>query len=333
MPNVELNTDPSYLERRFENLENATGQTAPSFSSGTSTPAALLAILTNKTIGNAGSTVITPAANTNIFTGVNLKISGGTYANPETVAVSARASTTFTAPFVDAHAGTSTAQYLVNATSATAVTGDTTAAITLDNVTNVVAGQSLYIKGTGADSAKTNGPLVIQSVNSGSKLVTFTAPIPTNSYSATILVGSVAPTVDTTTTVVPSLTTQLTAGSVSALSVGMTVGIHGTAANIAILESATIAAINGSVVTFTSALQGAYTVAEIGIVPATLTTFTTAVGSRQKTIAHGLAYTPSVYSIVPTSAGQIFQYASPDATNIYLQADIVGRTCNIGLGR
>jgi len=57
-----------------------------------------------------------------------------------------------------------------------------------------------------------------------------------------------------------------------------------------------------------------------------------AIGTVQVAVAHGLTYTPVIYGIVMTSAGNIQQSAAPDATNIYLKADAASRTANITLG-
>ncbi len=56
------------------------------------------------------------------------------------------------------------------------------------------------------------------------------------------------------------------------------------------------------------------------------------VGATQATIAHGLSYTPNIYSIVMTSAGTVWRSAATDAPNIYLTADSASRTCDIWLG-
>lgn len=51
------------------------------------------------------------------------------------------------------------------------------------------------------------------------------------------------------------------------------------------------------------------------------------VGTVEAEIAHGLAYTPTVVLLLPTSAGQVWQSSAADDTNIYLTADSAGRTC------
>ncbi|MBA3826888.1 MAG: hypothetical protein H0X24_23720 [Ktedonobacterales bacterium] len=56
------------------------------------------------------------------------------------------------------------------------------------------------------------------------------------------------------------------------------------------------------------------------------------VNGTQTTIAHGLGYTPKIYSIVMRSAGTIWYSAAADATNIYLTADTAARVCDIILG-
>jgi hypothetical protein len=112
----------------------------------------------------------------------------------------------------------------------------------------------------------------------------------------------------------------------------MVVGLHGAVADIALVETKTILQVVSTVVTFTTPVSSVFTTT-FGVLQPVTTTFPTAVGSRQSTIAHGLSYTPEIYGIVPTSAGQIFQFQAVDATNVYIQADIVGRTCNIAIGR
>lgn len=51
------------------------------------------------------------------------------------------------------------------------------------------------------------------------------------------------------------------------------------------------------------------------------------IGAAEATIPHGLAYTPTIVLLLPTSAGQVWQSTPADATNIYLTADAAGRTC------
>lgn len=53
------------------------------------------------------------------------------------------------------------------------------------------------------------------------------------------------------------------------------------------------------------------------------------VGVTQVTIAHGLAYTPTVCIAQMTSAGQIWRSAASDGTNVYLTSDLAGRTCEV----
>lgn len=51
MPNTEAISDPRYLERRFEALEAATGQSAPSYGGAVPTPSPLLTLLPSGAIG------------------------------------------------------------------------------------------------------------------------------------------------------------------------------------------------------------------------------------------------------------------------------------------
>ncbi len=46
-------------------------------------------------------------------------------------------------------------------------------------------------------------------------------------------------------------------------------------------------------------------------------------------IAHGLSAAPSRIAILPTSAGNIWQQAAPDDTNVYLAASDAGVTATI----
>lgn len=56
------------------------------------------------------------------------------------------------------------------------------------------------------------------------------------------------------------------------------------------------------------------------------------VNAAGSSIAHTLGYTPTRITIEPTSAGQIWRSAVSDSTNIYLTADVDGRTCDIYVG-
>lgn len=57
---------------------------------------------------------------------------------------------------------------------------------------------------------------------------------------------------------------------------------------------------------------------------------TQTVGIVQTTIAHGLGRTPNIVIIQMTSAGNVYQSAAADKTNIYLTSDhYIGRTCNV----
>jgi len=67
----------------------------------------------------------------------------------------------------------------------------------------------------------------------------------------------------------------------------------------------------------------AETVTLAGFVLTALTEQT--VGTAQATIAHGLAATPTTVILLPTTAGQVWQSAAPNATNIFLTADAAGR--------
>jgi|GEM_PF-7036912 len=57
------------------------------------------------------------------------------------------------------------------------------------------------------------------------------------------------------------------------------------------------------------------------------------VGASQATIPHGLGYIPTIYGIVMTTAGIMYQSAAPDVTNVYVFADTVARQANIIVGR
>ncbi len=56
------------------------------------------------------------------------------------------------------------------------------------------------------------------------------------------------------------------------------------------------------------------------------------VGTSATPVAHGLGYTPSAVSIVPTSNATIWRAAPSDANAVYLQADTAGATCEVLVG-
>lgn len=56
------------------------------------------------------------------------------------------------------------------------------------------------------------------------------------------------------------------------------------------------------------------------------------IGTTQVAVAHGLPYAPKSVSISMTSAGQVWQSATADTTNVYLTADAAGRTCDLTVG-
>lgn len=53
------------------------------------------------------------------------------------------------------------------------------------------------------------------------------------------------------------------------------------------------------------------------------------IGTSPVTIAHGINATPNIVIVQMTSAGTIWQSTAADKTNIHLNADAVGRTCNV----
>lgn len=55
------------------------------------------------------------------------------------------------------------------------------------------------------------------------------------------------------------------------------------------------------------------------------------VGTSEATIAHGLGYTPTEVRVTMTSAGTVWRSSASDATNIYLTADLAGRTCDVSV--
>lgn len=55
------------------------------------------------------------------------------------------------------------------------------------------------------------------------------------------------------------------------------------------------------------------------------------VGAAQVAVPHGLAAAPGAVLVEMTSAGQIWQSAAADATNVYLTADAAARTCNVAV--
>ncbi|MBA3823285.1 MAG: LamG domain-containing protein [Ktedonobacterales bacterium] len=152
---------------------------------------------------------------------------------------------------------------VIAATSSSTVTAGTTTAITVSNATNMTPGYTLFLRGTGVDSAKTNTPTILSIVGN---TVTFTAAIPTNSYSNTIIIAGIAP-LTSVTVVTGGSTSALTVSATTGLAVNMSVGIVGTGGDVGKAEMATILSIVGSVVTFTAPLVNSYS-ATIGIGPA-----------------------------------------------------------------
>ena len=76
MPNVEANSEPRYLERRFEALEAATGQTAPTYSGVVSTPTALFKSLASGAIGTVQVTVAHGLSYIPVIYGVTMTTAG-----------------------------------------------------------------------------------------------------------------------------------------------------------------------------------------------------------------------------------------------------------------
>lgn len=56
------------------------------------------------------------------------------------------------------------------------------------------------------------------------------------------------------------------------------------------------------------------------------------VGAVATAVPHGLGYAPRAVVIVPTGPGTIWRVAASDATNVHLQADEAGRTCEVLVG-
>lgn len=56
------------------------------------------------------------------------------------------------------------------------------------------------------------------------------------------------------------------------------------------------------------------------------------VGTTQVSVPHGLPYAPRSVVVTMTSAGQVWQSAAADTTNVYLTADAAGRTVDILVG-
>ncbi len=57
MPNTHANSDSSYLERRFEALEAATGQSAPAYGGAVPTPASLFVTLASGVMTTGQQTI------------------------------------------------------------------------------------------------------------------------------------------------------------------------------------------------------------------------------------------------------------------------------------
>lgn len=253
----------------------------------------------NTLLTNASTTFI-PASIYGLHVGDYVQVSGGgTYETG--LAATTVSGTSLTATFAQPHAGTYNIGYVVATTSSTAVTGGTTTAITVASAANIAAGDTLVLQGTGADSAKTN-TMTVQSVVSTT--VTFTAAIPTNSYSATINVTNLAYTSGTTTTVANKASQVITVASTTGMSVGGLVWLQGltgnssTAAFTGTGQACVVQALvtNTSItISPTAAFTNAY-----AVVPYTATTSTTAVtaaGSATVTLASGTNFATGLSSL------------------------------------
>lgn len=230
------------------------------------------------------ATTITPSSVYGFHVGDQITISGaGTY--EYNALISAVTGSSVTATFAQAHSGTTNVGYLVATTSATAVTGGTTSAIVVASLTNIVAGQTLYLQGTGADAAKTNGPLTVSSITPATRTVTFSAAIPTNSYSNPIVVSSVAPTTSST-AVTANTTTSITVTSATGIAAGQQIGLIGTGTDSPKTDTLTVLSVNGTTVTFVSAPTNSYSqTIVVCLMTATTTGSTVSAGSQTITVA------------------------------------------------
>ena len=189
--------------------------------------------------------------------------------------------TAFTGSFAMTHSGTYNVGYKVSAYSDTAVTVNVTDTLTLDNVTNIVAGDTVILKGTGADSAKTN-TMTVSVVDTTAKTVQFTAAVGTNSYSNRINITSVAYLTSATNITSAGTKQNITASATTGLAVGGLAALVDLTSNGAPNGFATgntpdivvIQGISGLVVTLTPNATHTGTYA---IVPFTATTSATAI--------------------------------------------------------
>jgi len=254
---------------------------------------------TSKTTIVPGSQTVVPNTIYGIHVGDYLSVSGGTTA--EVVAATTVASTAFTATFAATHSGTYNVGYYVATTSSTAVTGGTTTAIVVASANNIVAGDTVVLQGTGADSAKTN-TMTVQSV--AGTTVTFTAAIATNSYSNTINVTNLAYTSATTTVTAGKKSQTITVASTTGVSNGGLVLLQDLASNTSTNgftgtpEVVTIESFVSNT-SITVSPTNAHTNA-FAVLPFTATTSTTAVasaGSATITLASGTNFATGLSTV------------------------------------
>jgi hypothetical protein len=185
------------------------------------------AATSNTVVAGGASLTITPNNMLGIHVNDWLQIVGGG-AYETAVTATTVATTSLTATFGATHSGTTHVGYYVATTSATAVTAGVTDTIVVADATNIVAGQTLILQGTGADSAKTNTMTVLAPTGTS---IQFTAAIGTNSYSNTINVTSVAYLPATTTTVANRPSQTVAMASTTGIAAGDLVYLRSLAGN------------------------------------------------------------------------------------------------------
>ena len=284
------------------------------------------AATSNTIIAGATSTVITPNSIYGVHVNDWLQITGGA-AYESAVTATTVATTTLTATFGAAHSGTTHVGYYVATTSATAVTAGATDTIVVADATNIVAGQSLILQGTGADSAKTNTMTVLAPTGTS---IQFTAAIGTNSYSNTINVTSVAYLPATTTTVASKPSQAIAMASTTGIAAGDLVHLHSLAGNAATaaFSATTSEVVYVEAVTLNTSITISPTkvfTSTYAVVPFSKDTFATAVTSTSAATAVTLTtgsttdniFTGNVLYVWGGTGGTVdqFQVTAVSATN------------------
>lgn len=269
----------------------------------------------------SGSATLIPNSIYGFHVGDYVAVTGGT--TFETITATTVASTSLTATFAQLHSGTTNVQYLVATTTDTDITHAVTVAVTVASATNIVAGQSLILRGTGADSAKTDTLVVLSVVGT---TVTFTTSTSANDYTATINITTVAQLSATTTTVANKPSQVISMASTTGIASGDMVylqdltGNSATAAFTGTPELVRVEAVvtNTSITVSPTAVHtNAY-----AVIPPTKTTFATTVsaaGAATVTLTSGTNFNTGQTGIMVFggSSTGITDYALVTAVSTY----------------